>query len=94
MLKKAPRDADSVGVMIPVKVVPKTSVITTRKGNKSHRAVSFSRTVYFRIEAWGASPGLRKTMMVTVSTKKKVRMIPGITPPAKSRATETSCQPP
>ena len=92
MLRKAPKDADSVGVMIPPKIVPSTRTMTPKKGNISKRALSLSRRVNFGFGR--AKLGLRITKMVTVRIKSEARMIPGITPPAKSRATETSCQPP
>jgi hypothetical protein len=41
----------------------------------------------------GASLRFKITLIVMVSTKKLARIMPGTMPPAKSRATDTSCQP-
>jgi hypothetical protein len=91
--RKAPKAAASVGVITPVKMVPNTRPMMITKGSKSQNTVNFSLVVNFT-PVLGANLGLRITRMVTVMIKNILRMIPGMIPPAKSRATETSCHPP
>ena len=93
MLRKAPREADSVGVMMPVNVVPRTSAMTTAKGSRSHMAVSFSRAVYFLFGP-GRQLGIAEDQNGNGDHEEEGQDDPGDYPPAKSRATETSCQPP